>query len=81
MVYLSKRQQYGYDDDGYDGGGWWYSDTAEAIKWAVVAAIFFAIVLFFVGGYFHAKRRIRKGQAPLRYHRVSRDQVQYEEES
>ncbi|KAL9602157.1 MAG: hypothetical protein Q9219_002021 [cf. Caloplaca sp. 3 TL-2023] len=72
MVYLGKRQDWDDDDgydDGYDDGGWWYSDTAEAIKWAIVAAIFFAIVLFFAGGYFHAQRRIKKGQAPLRYHR------------
>ncbi|KAL8774846.1 MAG: hypothetical protein Q9209_000785 [Squamulea sp. 1 TL-2023] len=72
MVYLGKRQStYGdnvvYDDDYH--GSWWYSDTAEAIKWAVVAAIFFGIFLFLAGGYVHARRRVRRGQAPLRYHR------------
>ncbi|KAL9595793.1 MAG: hypothetical protein Q9179_004847 [Wetmoreana sp. 5 TL-2023] len=71
MVYIGKRDD-GWDD-GYDNNGnWWYSDTAEAIKWAVVAAIFLAVVLFFVGGYFHAKRRIRRGQPPLPYHRRTR---------
>ncbi|KAL8724552.1 MAG: hypothetical protein Q9181_006775 [Wetmoreana brouardii] len=70
MVYIRKRDDL---DDGYDDdGNWWYSDTAEAIKWAVVAAIFLAVVLFFVGGYFHAKRRIRRGQPPLPYHRRMR---------
>ncbi|KAL9005204.1 MAG: hypothetical protein Q9188_002003 [Gyalolechia gomerana] len=69
MVYLGKRQGWENDSDGYDDAGWWYSDTAEAIKWAIVAAIFLAIILFFAGGYFHAQRRMKKGQAPLRYHR------------
>lgn len=59
MVYLGKRQDCG--DDRYCGS-WWYSDTAEAIKWAVIAAIFLAVLLFFLGGYLHAKRRIRRGQ-------------------
>ncbi|KAL8776623.1 MAG: hypothetical protein Q9213_008196 [Squamulea squamosa] len=72
MVYLGKRQStYGddviYDDNYHDS--WWYSDTAEAIKWAVVAAIIFGIFLFLAGGYIHARRRVRRGQAPLRYHR------------
>ncbi|KAL8940251.1 MAG: hypothetical protein Q9216_002905 [Gyalolechia sp. 2 TL-2023] len=74
MVYLGKRD---WDDDGdaYDDG-WWYSDTAEAIKWAIVAAIFLAILLFFAGGYFHAQRRMKKGQAPLRYHRQNPYEMQ-----
>lgn len=72
MVHLGKRQDYG-DDGDYNDGGWWYSDTAEAIKWTVVVAIFLGIVLFFAGGYLHAQRRIRKGQAPLGYHRVSQN--------
>ncbi|KAI4141887.1 MAG: hypothetical protein L6R39_005148 [Caloplaca ligustica] len=69
MVYLGKRQGYSSDDGYSNDGNWWYSDTAEAIKWAVVAAIFFGILLFFLLGYLHAKRRIRKGQQPLAYHR------------
>ncbi|KAI4183394.1 MAG: hypothetical protein L6R41_005424 [Letrouitia leprolyta] len=69
MVYLGKRQDNDFDSDPYDDDGWWYSDTAEAIKWAVVAFIFLAIILFFAGGYLHAQRRMKRGQAPLRYHR------------
>ncbi|KAI4119124.1 MAG: hypothetical protein LQ338_007326 [Usnochroma carphineum] len=68
MVYLGKRQSNCYGDDCNDGN-WWYSDTSEAIKWAVVAALFFGVLLFFLAAYLHAKRRLRKGQAPLAYHR------------
>ncbi|KAL8946034.1 MAG: hypothetical protein Q9222_007516 [Ikaeria aurantiellina] len=71
MVCLGKRQSYGSDPDLYDDSGtsWWYSDTAEAIKWAVIAAIVLFVILCFVGGRLHAKRRMRRGQAPLAYHR------------
>ncbi|KAL8632361.1 hypothetical protein Q9189_001933 [Teloschistes chrysophthalmus] len=71
MGYLGKRQTtYGGDTTIVDDdGNWWYSGTAEAIKWAIVAGIFFAVLLFFIGGYIHAKRRVRKGQQPLAYHR------------
>ncbi|KIX01550.1 uncharacterized protein Z518_09276 [Rhinocladiella mackenziei CBS 650.93] len=55
-------------DDLYDGY-WWYSPTAYAIKWAVIAAILLAALLYFVGGYVHAKRRMQKGLPPLAYHR------------
>lgn len=57
-----------------DGDGWWYySETAFIIKWVVTAVIVLALILFFVGGYFHAQRRMKKGLPPLRYHRVSFD--------
>ncbi|KAL9028091.1 MAG: hypothetical protein Q9196_003487 [Gyalolechia fulgens] len=70
MGYLGKRDDLDDDDDDdYDGVDWWYSNSAEAIKWAVLAAIFLAIILFFAGAYLHAQRRIKKGQAPLKYHR------------
>ncbi|KAL8858020.1 MAG: hypothetical protein Q9178_005481 [Gyalolechia marmorata] len=76
MVYIGKRQSdddtVDYHDDDYHDDyhhSWWYSDTADAIKWAVVAAIFFAMFLFLAIGYIHARRRIRRGQPPLRYHR------------
>ncbi|EMC94997.1 hypothetical protein BAUCODRAFT_72021, partial [Baudoinia panamericana UAMH 10762] len=40
-----------------------------AVRYAVVAVLFAAILLFFVGGYLHARHRIRKGLPPLRYHK------------
>lgn len=43
--------------------------TAYAIKWAIVSLMFVFFLVFFVGGYFHAQRRIKKGLPPLRYHR------------
>ncbi|MCJ1272743.1 hypothetical protein MMC21_000530 [Puttea exsequens] len=55
-----------YDDDNYY---WGYSNTAVAIKWAIIAAIFVIFLLWFVGGYMHAQRRMKRGQPPLRYHR------------
>ncbi|KIV89768.1 hypothetical protein PV10_07147 [Exophiala mesophila] len=58
------RRQY-YDD----GPGWWYSDTAYIIKWSVIAFLVIACLAFFLGAYLHARRRMAKGQPPLRYHR------------
>ncbi|KAK0515947.1 hypothetical protein JMJ35_001981 [Cladonia borealis] len=69
MAYaLLKRQFNGDDGDGLDDG-WGYSNTAIAIKWAVVGAIILIFLLWFVGGYYHAQRRIKKGLPPLGYHR------------
>ena len=47
-----------------------FLQTAYAIKWAVIAAIVLAVVLYLVGGYFHARRRMSKGLPPLYYHKV-----------
>lgn len=55
------------NDDGFDDS-WWWSTTAYAIKWAIVGSIFAFFILFFVGGYLHARRRMKKGLAPRRYH-------------
>ncbi|OAG40970.1 hypothetical protein AYO21_04812 [Fonsecaea monophora] len=62
--------------DDADDGYWWYSSTAEAIKWAAVAAIVLAFSLYFLAGHMHARRRMQKGLPPLAYHRwlVSRRQ-------
>ena len=50
-----------------------FGQTAIAIKWAVIGAIILFVLLWFVGGYFHAQRRIRMGKRPLAYHMVSPD--------
>jgi len=47
------------------------TQTAYIIKWVITAVVLVALLLFFVGGYFHARRRMKKGLPPLRYHRVS----------
>ena len=41
------------------------------VKWAIIASIILLFVAYFVGGYMHAQRRIKKGRPPLAYHRVS----------
>lgn len=71
---LLGRQAYGNPDDGTVG--WWYSNEAFIIKWVVVAAIFAFFLIFVVGGYFHARYRMKKGLRPLRYQRylISRQQ-------
>ena len=40
-----------------------------AVRYAVVAILFAFLLIFFVGGYYHARRRLRKGLQPLAYHR------------
>lgn len=43
--------------------------TGYAVRFSIVALIFLLIFVYFAGGYWHARRRIRKGLAPLPYHR------------
>jgi len=64
-----RRQVTSNNDGDFNDGYWWYSSTAYAIKWAIIAAILVAFLVFFVAGYLHARRRMRKGQPPLAYHR------------
>jgi len=52
-----------------NNGGWWYSGTATAVKWIILAVILSLFLLFILGGYLHAQRRIKKGLPPLAYHR------------
>ncbi|TKA63876.1 hypothetical protein B0A49_10569 [Cryomyces minteri] len=47
----------------------WWSPAGMAIKYAIITALLLFIILYFVGGYTHAQRRIKKGLPPLRYHR------------
>jgi len=49
---------------------WWTSPTAYIVKWGIIAGIFILFLLFFGGGYLHAQRRMKRGLAPLGYHRV-----------
>jgi hypothetical protein len=48
----------------------YFLQTAYAVKWAIIAAIFLIFSLYFVGGYLHAQRRMKRGLPPLAYHRV-----------
>lgn len=39
-----------------------------AVRYTIIILIFASIVIFFLGGYWHAQRRIRQGLPPLPYH-------------
>ncbi|KAL2041413.1 hypothetical protein N7G274_005795 [Stereocaulon virgatum] len=76
---LPKRQTVNGDYGAYNNG-WGDSNTAIAIKWAFVGAIVLLFLLWFIGGYYHAQSRIKKGLPPLAYHRwllPHRQRVQY----
>ncbi|KAL8393316.1 hypothetical protein RB595_003194 [Gaeumannomyces hyphopodioides] len=55
----------------------WWSRTGHIIKWSLFLGIFTIFALYIVIGYWHAKKRLSKGQIPLAYHRwlVSRSQL------
>jgi len=59
----------GFDDPNDGDGSWWWSSEAYTIKFAVLLSIFVVLIAYFLGGYLHAQRRIKKGLPPLRYHR------------
>jgi hypothetical protein len=44
--------------------------TGIIVKWAILASFFFFFLAWFLGGYIHAKARLRKGKPLLAYHRV-----------
>ncbi|KAM3069333.1 hypothetical protein ACMFMG_010836 [Clarireedia jacksonii] len=54
----------------------WYTKTGRIIRWSVFLGLFTLFMLWVIVGYWHAKRRIRKGLVPLAYHRwlLSRQQ-------
>jgi hypothetical protein len=56
--------------DTLDSDWWWTSPIAYAVKWGIIAGIFVFFLVFFLGGYLHAQRRMKRGLAPLGYHRV-----------
>jgi hypothetical protein len=85
-MYIVKRQfadQDGPDGGPYN---WWYSavgapgpvsavadadrQTAYAVKWSVLLALFVIFFLWITLGYYHARRRIKAGLRPLTYHKV-----------
>ena len=57
-------------DDSLGADWWWTSPIAYAVKWGIIAAIFVLFLAFFLIGHLHAQRRMKKGLAPLVYHRV-----------
>ncbi|CAN8100945.1 unnamed protein product [Discula destructiva] len=47
----------------------WYTRTGVIVKWTLFLSLITFLTLYIILGYLHAKRRIRKGLAPLAYHR------------
>ncbi|KAF2442437.1 hypothetical protein P171DRAFT_433930 [Karstenula rhodostoma CBS 690.94] len=68
---LSKRYCVQYLDGAVEcfRDGFWYSDTGIIVKWAILASFFLFFFAWFLGGYLHAKARLRKGKPLLAYHR------------
>jgi len=66
---INKRQAITQDPSNSNNGWWWYSGTAVAIKWSIIGAILVLFLVFFLGAYYHAQRRMKKGLPPLAYHR------------
>ncbi|KHN96799.1 Chitin synthesis regulation, Congo red resistance, RCR protein [Metarhizium album ARSEF 1941] len=57
---------------------WWHTKTGIIVRWVIFLVIFALILGYLIGGYYHARARIRKGLQPLAYHRclVSRRSYQ-----
>lgn len=49
---------------------WWYSKEGYIVKWSIFLGFVTLVTLWLSISYCHAKKRIKKGLAPLRYHRV-----------
>ena len=75
-VQLVSRQTDGRIPDGYvrteDGRiiPWWYTRTGQIVKWSIFLGFITLLTLWMTLGYWHAKKRLRQGLAPMAYHRV-----------
>ncbi|KAI0434936.1 hypothetical protein F5Y09DRAFT_156074 [Xylaria sp. FL1042] len=63
---LARRQYIERDDSDYVW--FWYTTPGVIIKYTIFFAFLLLVVGWVVGGRVHAKRRLRKGLKPLRYH-------------
>ncbi|KAH7321272.1 hypothetical protein B0I35DRAFT_501381 [Stachybotrys elegans] len=63
---------------------WWYTRRWQEgiiVKWTLLLSMFVLVFGYVIGGYWHAKRRMRKGLQPLAYHRclvARKDPPQYD---
>jgi len=63
------------------GVSWWWTPAGMALRYAIVALLFGSVLLFFLIGYIHARRRMRKGLPLLPYHRwMVRNRAYYADE-
>ncbi|KAI1358981.1 hypothetical protein F5Y08DRAFT_320671, partial [Xylaria arbuscula] len=60
------RRQYVETDDGYVW--FWYTTAGVIIKYTIFFSLLLLLFGWVIGGRVHAKRRLRKGLKPLRYH-------------
>ncbi|KAK7744086.1 hypothetical protein SLS53_003604 [Cytospora paraplurivora] len=56
-----------YDDDTIVP--FWYTSTGHIVRWVIFLCILVLFLAYVLGGYIHAKKRMRKGLPPLAYHR------------
>lgn len=52
-----------------------------ALRYTIVGLLFASVILFFIGGYYHARRRVKKGLQPLPYHRWMVQRRTYDSET
>lgn len=72
MATLLARQNGAVGDPEFiytNNDSFWWTREGQIVRWSVFFGIFFLFIAYMVGGYWHAKRRISKGLAPLGYHR------------
>ncbi|TAQ84744.1 hypothetical protein B7494_g6929 [Chlorociboria aeruginascens] len=55
------------DDDRFQS--FWWTTTGQIVKWSVFFGLLAILIAYLVIGHIHAKRRIKKGLAPLAYHK------------
>ncbi|TVY46540.1 hypothetical protein LOCC1_G003344 [Lachnellula occidentalis] len=72
--FIQARQNFDDGDDlEFDNNDrrtdFWWTRTGQIARWSIFLAIFVLIMAYIIIGYWHAKRRINKGLAPLKYHR------------
>ncbi|KAK3187612.1 hypothetical protein K4F52_003670 [Lecanicillium sp. MT-2017a] len=62
---LAPRIIYTYDDGSVP---FWYTETGYIVRWVLFSVFVLIVLLWVVGGYFHARHRIKKGLRPMGYH-------------
>jgi len=66
---MRRDDEFEYGDDDWSQRSWYWSDQARAIKWGFFFGLITLLFLALIGMYYHAERRMKKGMAPLSYHR------------
>jgi len=71
MASIFERQEF---NDGSDfviveNHSWWWTRTGQIVRWSIFFGLLFLFFAYMIGGYMHAKSRMKKGLPPLKYHR------------